>query len=195
MPFLLPLLYQIGLGYPAWAAGLLTMPQALAAIGLKIMSRRLLARFGFRTILVVNTVLLGTTMFGFYFVSPSTPIWMILLLSLAQGCFSSLQFTSLNTLVYADVEDRDASKASSIASTAQQMALSFGVAFGALLAAWFLGHVNQTIAVQAIPALHRVFIVLGSVTILSSAMFWSLHSTDGDNVSNRANPNRDAVST
>jgi EmrB/QacA subfamily drug resistance transporter len=185
MPFLLPLLYQIGLGYPAWVAGLLTMPQALAAIGLKIVSRPLLERFGFRTILIVNTVLLGVTMGVFHFIEPGTPIWAILLLSLAQGGFSSMQFTSLNTLVYADVEDREASKASSIASTAQQMALSFGVAFGALLAAWFLGHVNQTIAAQTIPALHRVFLVLGSVTILSSSIFWSLRATDGDNVSNR----------
>ncbi len=185
MPFLLPLLYQIGLGYPPWAAGLLTMPQAIAAIGLKVLGRPVLARFGFRNVLVVNTVLVGVTMFGFRFIEPATSVWVILLLSLTQGCFSSLQFTSLNTLVYADVADREASQASSIASTAQQMALSFGVAFGAFLATWFLGHVNQTVAAQAVPALHRVFLILGSVTILSSGTFWTLRAADGDNVSNR----------
>lgn len=184
MPFLLPLLYQVGLGFPAWLAGLLTMPQALAAIGLKIFSRTLLKRFGHRSVLVVNTVLLGVTMSGFYFVGPGTPIWAILMLSFTQGFFSSLQFTSLNTLVYADVENRDASKASSIASTAQQMALSFGVATGALLAAWFLGHVDQTVAGYTMLALHRVFVVLSGLTIVSSVTFWKLHAADGDNVSN-----------
>jgi Na+/melibiose symporter-like transporter len=184
MPFLLPLFYQVGLGYAPWAAGLLTMPQALAALGLKIMSRPLLARFGFRKVLIVNTVLLGVTMLGFHYVEAGTPIWCILLLSFAQGCFSSLQFTSMNTLTYADVVDGAASKASSIASTAQQMSLSFGVAFGALLAAWFLGHVDQTLVANTIPALHRAFIVLGTVTLVSSATFWSLRATDGDNVSN-----------
>src|SRR5436190_11851680 len=65
MPFLLPLLYQLGLGYPAWQAGLLTMPQALAAMGMKVVSRPVLRQFGHRTILLTNTVLLGATMMAF----------------------------------------------------------------------------------------------------------------------------------
>ena len=185
MPFLLPLLYQIGLGYPAWQAGLLTVPQALAAIGLKVISSKLLARFGHRNVLVVNTALLGVTILCFRLVAPGTPLLGIVLLSFTQGFFSSLQFTSMNSLVYADVADRDASKANSIASTGQQMALSFGVAFGALLAAWFLGHVDQASAAQTVPALHKAFTVMGALTIVASATFWGLHAADGDNVSNR----------
>ncbi len=185
MPFLLPLLYQIGLGYPAWQAGLLTVPQALAAIGTKTINRDLLARFGHRNVLVVNTVLLGLTITLFQFVAQGAPVWAILPLSFAQGFFSSIQFTSMNSLAYADVDNRDASKASSIASTAQQMSLSFGVAFGALLATWFLGHVNQTDPVQTIPALHKAFLTMGALTIVASAMFWRLRDDDGNNVSNR----------
>jgi EmrB/QacA subfamily drug resistance transporter len=185
MPFLLPLLYQIGLGYPAWEAGLLTMPQAAAAIGMKVMSGPVLARFGHRTILIGNTVMLGITMMMFTQIGPGAPIWHILLLSLAQGFFASLQFTSMNSLVYADVSDRDASKASSISSTAQQLSLSFGVAFGSLLAAWFLGHVDQTIAAQTVPALHKAFFTMGAITIVSSLTFWGLDPNDGNNVSNR----------
>jgi EmrB/QacA subfamily drug resistance transporter len=185
MPFLLPLLYQIGLGYLPWQAGLLTMPAALAAIGMKIVSRQLLARFGHRQVLIYNTVLLGLTMVIFTQIGPGAPIWAILLLSLTQGFFSSLQFTSMNTLVFADVADRDASKASSISSTAQMMSLSFGVAFGSLVAAAFLGHVNQTDATQTIPALHKAFLALGCTTIVSSAIFWGLQANDGNNVSNR----------
>ena len=184
MPFLLPLLYQLGLGYPAWQAGLLTVPTALAAMGMKIISRPVLKRFGHRTILLSNTVLLGLTMMVFTQIDRGAPIAGILALSLAQGFFASLQFTAMNSLVYADVTDRDASKASSISSTAQQLSLSFGVACGSLTAAYFLGHVDQTDYVSTIPALHKAFLTLGIITVVSSATFWGLHADDGDNVSN-----------
>jgi MFS family permease len=186
MPFLLPLLYQIGLGFAPWQAGLLTMPQALAAMGLKLISKPVLARFGHRSILMVNTVLLGATMMVFTQIDRGTPVPLILMLSLAQGFFASLQFTAMNSLVYADIDDRDASKAGSIASTAQQLSLSFGVAAGSLLTAWFLGHVDQTIAAQTIPALHRAFFALGAITILSSFTFLRLKAADGNNISGHA---------
>lgn len=185
MPFLLPLLYQIGLGHPAWKAGLLTMPQAAAAITMKVMSKGLLARFGHRRVLLVNTVGFGLTMAAFSLVGPRTPIGSILLLSFTQGLFSALQFTSMNTLVYADINDREASGANSIASTAQMMALSFGVAFASLVTAWFVGAIPQSDQVNFMNALHRAFLALGSVTILSSLMFWRLRADDGNNVSNR----------
>ena len=185
MPFLLPLLYQIGMGFPAWQAGLLTMPQAAAAITMKMMSKSILARFGHRQVLLTNTVLFGVTILFFSLIGPGTPLWCILLLSFTQGFFSALQFTSMNSLVYADVSDRDASMASSIASTAQMMALSFGVAFASLIAAQFIGPIPQTDTVNFIRALHHSYLVLGAVTILSSLMFWRLKANDGNNVSNR----------
>lgn len=185
MPFLLPLLYQIGLGYPAWQAGLFTMPQAAAAMGMKVISRRILRWLGHRFVLMSNTVLLGLTMMMFTQIERGAPIWHILLLSLCQGFFASLQFTSMNSLVFADVSDADASKASSISSTAQQLSLSFGVATGSLLAGWFLGHVNQTNPGETIPALHKAFFAMGVMTIVSSVTFWGLQPDDGNNVSNR----------
>ena len=185
MPFLLPLLYQIGLGYAPWQAGLLTMPQAVSAIGMKVASRPLLARFGHRTVLMCNTLFLGFTLMAFTQIGRGSPIWAIVLLSLAQGFFSSLQFTAMNSLVFADIGDPDASKASSISSTAQQMSLSFGVAFASLLAGWFLGHVDQTDAAQTIPALHKAYLTMGLLTLASSVTFWSLRRDDGNNVSNR----------
>lgn len=185
MPFLLPLLYQLGLGFPAWKAGLFTMPQALAAMGMKVIGRKLLARFGHRNVLIANTALLGVAIGSFSLVGSETPIWWIIPLSFCLGFLASLQFTSMNTLVYADVDDRDASQAGSIASTAQQMSLSFGVATGALLAAWFLGGVDQKVVAQTIPALHKAFLTMGALTVVSSLTFWKLQSTDGDNVSNR----------
>ncbi len=185
MPFLLPLLYQIGLGYPAWQAGLLTMPQAAAAITMKMCSKAILARFGHRLVLIGNTVLLGLNIMLFTRIGPGSSMWAILALSFSQGFFASLQFTSMNTLTYADIDDKEASKAGSIASTSMQMSLSFGVATASLIAAWFLGGVDQHVAAQTIPALHKAFFAMGAMTIISSLVFWRLTSTDGDNVSNR----------
>ncbi len=185
MPFLLPLLYQIGLGYPAWQAGLLTMPTAAAAMLMKISSRPLLARFGHRTILISNTLLIGVVILLFTRIGPGASIWSILALGLCQGFFMSLQFTSMNSLIYADVADADASKASSIGSTSQQLSLSFGVAFASLVAGWFLAGLDQTNPAQVIPALHHAFATMGIITMASSIIFWWLQPNDGNNVSNR----------
>lgn len=183
VPFLLPLLYQVGLGYSPLMAGLLTMPLAVAAIGMKIMSGPLLKRFGHRRVLIWNTVLLGINLMLYTFIGIGTPIMVIVLLSLTQGLFSSLQFTCMNSLTYADVRDERASQASSIAGTAQQLALSFGVATASLVAALFLQDVLQTDHARYIAGLHHTFLVLGAFTILSSFIFGRLHVRDGLNVS------------
>lgn len=183
MPFLLPLLYQVGLGYPAWQAGLLTVPTALAAMGTKPIARRLLARFGYRTVLAANTAALGVTIAAFSLVGEDTPVPLVLVLGAIQGTFSSIQFTSINSLVYADVPDADASKASSMSSTGQQMSLSFGVAFASLVAEWFLGGVDRTAASEVVPALHHAFLAMGALSIVTALVFRGLHPGDGDNVS------------
>lgn len=185
MPFLLPLLYQLGLGYPAWQAGLLTMPTAAAAMLMKVSSGPLLARFGHRNILISNTLFSGVIVMLFALIGPGAPVWAILLLSFSQGFFMSLQFTSMNSLTYADVANPDASKASSIASTGQMLALSFGVAFASLVAGWFLRGLDQTNPAEVVPALHRAFITMGLLTMVSSLTFWGLHPDDGNNISNR----------
>lgn len=181
MAFLLPLLYQVGLGYPAWQAGLLLMPQAAAAIAMRLFNRPLLARFGHRRVLLVNTALLGLTILAFTRVGPGTPAGLIALLGFLQGFLSSLQFTSVNSLVYANVSDPEASKAGSISSTAQQLSLSFGVAAASLLAAWFQrgdGGPERTVS-----ALHHAFAAMGGFTLLSSAIFATLRPEDGQSVS------------
>ncbi len=192
-PFLLPLLYQVGMGYPAWQAGLLTMPQAAAAILMKIMSKSLLARFGHRQILILNTVCFGATLLVFAFVGPGTPVWCILPLSFVQGLFSALQFTSMNTLVYADIPDRDASMANSIALTAQMMSWSFGIAAASLVTGFFLGGRPQSDQANFVTALHHAFLAMGTLTIVSSLTFWRLKPDDGNNVSNRPSSTPEAA--
>ncbi len=185
MPFLLPLLYQIGLGFPAWQAGLLMMPQVLAAILSKLVSNRILARWGHRRILIFNTVCFGATISSFSLLGPGVPVGFIIALSFAQGFFASLQFTAMNSLIYAEVGDAEASKASSIASTAQQLSLSFAVAVVSLISAWYLGNFDQTDPTYVVPALQKALLTMGGLTVLSSLSFLGLHSTDGDNMSNR----------
>ena len=183
MPFLLPLLYQLGLGMPAWQAGLLMMPTAAAAIGMKFIASRLLARFGYRRILIVNTVMIGAVASIFSLVTPATPITLIVLLALAMGFFNSLQYTSMNSMAFADIEASDSSMASTIASSLQQMSMSFGLACGSLIAAWYLGDLPQTDHAAVTTALHYAFLTLGAMTALSSLSFWSLRPGDGESVS------------
>lgn len=183
LPFLLPLLYQVGLGLPAWQSGLLMMPSAMAAMGMKLVAPKVLRAFGYRTVLIVNTVCIGITIALFSFVGQGTPVWHIVLLGLAQGFFNSLQFTSMNSMTYADIEGKDSSMASSIGSSMQQLAMSFGLACGSLVTAWYLGGVPQTDGAAVSNALHHAFLTLGLITVLSSASFWTLRPGDGDAVS------------
>ena len=188
MPFLLPLLYQVGLGYLPWQAGLLTMPQAASAIGMKFVGKPLLERYGHRAVLRVNTVMMGACIATFALVGPGTPVYAIVGLSLLQGLASSTQFTSMNSLVYADVSDAEASRAGSIASTAQQLALSFGVALGSVTAQWFLAGVPESNRPAFMTALHHGFLVLGALTVASSLSFHGLQPADGSNVSQHRPP-------
>jgi len=183
MPFLLPLLYQLGLGLPAWQSGLLMMPTAAAAMGMKIIAPRVLAHFGYRRILIVNTVMIGCVISLFSLVNPATPIALIVLLGLSMGFFNSLQFTSMNSMAYADIDTPDSSMASTIASSLQQMSMSFGLACGSLIAGWYLGDLPQTDRVAVTTALHHAFLTLAGLTILSSLSFWSLRPRDGESVS------------
>src|SRR6202166_1943665 len=109
IPFILPLLYQVGLGYTPIQSGLLMMPQAIAAMSLKMTMPGILARFGYRAVLISNTVMLGLLIFLFATIGVGTPVWLIVTQAFCFGFFSSLQYTSMNTLVYADVTDEQSS--------------------------------------------------------------------------------------
>ena len=183
MPFLLPLLYQLGLGLPAWESGLLLIPMAAAAMVMKVLAPRLLARYGFRAVLTVNTVLIGLTIALFSQVTTGTSLWLVAALGAAQGLFNSLQFSSMNSVAYADIEAPQSSMAATIASTLQQMSMSFGLAFGTWLAAYHLGADTQGQQADMAGALHATFLTLGALTLLSSLSFRVLRPDDGEAVS------------
>ena len=133
--------------------------------------------------LIANTVMLGVMLMLFSLIDVSTPGWLIALLAFAFGFFTSTQYTSMNTLAYADVSSEQASGASTIASTVQQMAVSFGIASASLVAALFIpGHAQAT-PPEMIHGIHLALRTLGAWTILSTVVFSELKANDGDAVS------------
>ena len=112
-----------------------------------------------------------------------TPVWFIVAQAFVFGFFTSLQYTSMNTLVYADVTEEQASSASTIASTMQQMAISFGIATASLATACFVPDRFHTSAPEMVHGIHQSFLVLGGLTILSSLVFRELNGNDGDTIS------------
>ena len=125
----------------------------------------------------------GLLLFVFGTIGSQTPVWLIVLQAFCYGAFTSLQYTSMNTLVYADVTDQQESAASSIASTMQQMSISFGVATASLATAFFNPDRFHTNAPQMIQGIHKALVGLGILTIASTIVFRSLKSGDGDDVS------------
>ena len=183
MPFLLPLLYQLGLGLPAWQSGLLMMPAAAASMTMKAMAAPMLKRFGYRQVLIVNTLLVACTIASYSLVGEGTPIYVIVGIGLALGLFNSLQFSSMNSMAYADIDTADTAMASTMASTFQQMSMSFGLAFGSLTTAYFLNGLSQSDRVAVTSSLHHAFLALAALTVVSSLSFWTLRPHDGESVS------------
>ena len=185
VPFLLPLLYQVGLGFTPVGSGLLIMPQAAAAMSIKAAMPRILKRFGYRGVLSSNTVVIGVLLLLFATIGLRTPVWFIVLLAFFYGGFTSLQYTSMNTLVYADITEEETSNASSIASTMQQMSMSFGVACAGLATAFFIPAGDRAKPPQMIHGIHESLIALGAFTVISTLIFRNLRRSDGENVSHQ----------
>jgi EmrB/QacA subfamily drug resistance transporter len=183
IPFLFPLLYQVGLGFTPIQSGLLIMPQAAAALSLKMIMPKILRQFGYRRVLIFNTVMLGVMILAFTTIGERTPVWLIVMLVFIFGVFTSLQYSSMNTLVYADVTTEATSGASAITSTVQQMSISFGIATASLLVALFVPDRFHTNAPELVQVIHRTFMILGGWTILTSLIFCELKKNDGNALS------------
>jgi hypothetical protein len=114
IPFLFPLLYQVGVGFIPIQSGMLMMPQAIAAMSLKLTMPKILARVGYRGVLISNTFILGLLIILFATIGTGTPLWLIVMQAFCFGFFTSVQYTSMNTLVYADISPDATSSASNI---------------------------------------------------------------------------------
>ncbi len=131
-PFLLPLLLQLGFDFTPFQSGLVTFSGALGAMGMKTVVPRILKRFGFRTVLTWNALISSALLAACAAFTSATPPAVMIAILLVGGFFRSLEFTSINSLAYADVDARRISRATTLVSVAQQLAISTGVAVGAL---------------------------------------------------------------
>jgi EmrB/QacA subfamily drug resistance transporter len=132
MPFLLPLLLQLGFGKTPFESGMITFASAIGALAMKTLATPILRRFGFRTVLFWNGLIAAAFITMPAFFTIVTPIPLIVGLLLIGGFFRSLQFTAINALAYADVDQERMSRATSLTSVLQQISLSVGISIAAM---------------------------------------------------------------
>ncbi len=133
LPFLLPLLLQLGFGMTPFGAGSLTFAAAAGALLMKTTAHPILRRFGFRPVLMWNGLISAILMAATALLSIQTPHLAIMALFLTGGFLRSLQFTALNAITFADLPAENASAATTLASVTQQLSSSIGVALAALV--------------------------------------------------------------
>ncbi len=183
LPFLLPLMLQVGFGKTPFQSGLITFTSAMGAMGMKLAAVTLLRRFGFRTILVVNALISAGFLATCATFTQTTPIEIILVLLLVGGFFRSLQFTSINTIAYADIDPARMSRATSLVSVGQQLSLSSGVAVGALAVQLTVQlHGGGPLAAADFPP---AFLVVAAISALSVLIFAQLPPDAGAELANR----------
>jgi len=174
MPLLIPLLLQVGMGMSPMNAGLLMIPVAAAGMVSKRYAVKLVERFGYRRVLMVNTVLVGLAMASFIFMTPGQHLWIRIVQLALFGAVNSLQFTVMNTVTLRDLDRDFASAGNSLLSMVMMLATGFGAAAaGSLLAAF--NHLDASHGATA--ALHATFVCVGAITLTSTLIFWQLPDT------------------
>lgn len=171
MPYLIPLLLQVGLGYPAAHAGMMMIPIAAAAMFSKRLVVPLVRRFGYRQVLVVNTVLTGLVMASFALIEPGRPLPLHVAHFALFGAVNSVQFTAMNTLTLRDLGGEQASAGNSLLSMVMMLAVSLGVAAAGGLLAAFSGAAGTADGAPVLVAFRWTFLCVGAVTALSAVIF------------------------
>ena len=180
VPFLLPLMFQLGFGMSAFQSGLLTFASAGGALAMKLLATRLLQAFGFRTILILSAVLGAGLIGANALFTSTTPTAAILAVLLAAGFLRSLFFTSANALVFADVSDADASQATSIAAVSQQVSIALGVAVAGLILEAYDAINGGGLGRDAFAV---AFLAVACLTALAALPFLRLDANSGSTVS------------
>lgn len=171
MPLLIPLLLQVGLGMSPMNAGMMMIPVALSAMAAKRAAVKLVERYGYRHVLMVNTVCVGLAMASFVIVQPGQPLWQQILQLAVFGTFNSIQFTVMNTVTLRDLDSTQASSGNSLLSMVMMLATGFGAAAAGSLLAAFGSHLGGH---DAMRALHATFVCVGVITLSSTLVFWQL---------------------
>jgi EmrB/QacA subfamily drug resistance transporter len=183
LPFLLPLLMQVGFGLSPFKSGLVTFASAVGAMGMKTLAARIIRTFGFRNIMTINAVVSSIFLAACALFTVSTPLLLIMIILVVGGFFRSLQFTAINTVAYAEVEPAQMSRATTLVSVNQQLAISAGVAVGAFSVetTMLLHHVSELSAADFAPA----FIVVAIISAVSTWFFYQMPVDAGHQVSGR----------
>jgi EmrB/QacA subfamily drug resistance transporter len=183
IPFLLPLLLQVGFGLTPFQSGSLTFAAAAGSLMMKFTATTALRWFGFRPTLVVNGLISGAFLAACALFTPSTPHWLLLLVLLAGGFFRSLQFTALNAISYADIDGPRMSRATSFASVSQQMSGAVGIAVAAIcVEAIQFGFGDSDLQARD---LSLAFVLVAIISSLSVLIFAQLEPDAGAAVSGR----------
>jgi|HubBroStandDraft_3_1064219.scaffolds.fasta_scaffold32553_2 EmrB/QacA subfamily drug resistance transporter len=183
LPFLLPLLLQIGFNLTPFQSGLITFTSALGSFFMKAAVASVLSRFGYRNVLIYNALISSGFLLACAAFVPGVPFWAMVIVLLSGGFFRSLQFTSINTIAYAEIEPAKMSRATAMVAAAQQLSLSTGVAVGALVVetTLWLKHSTTMTAADFPPA----FIVVGLLAASATFIFMQLAPDAGSELSGR----------
>jgi MFS family permease len=167
-------------------SGMLTFASAVGAVAMKTTAAPILRRFGFKRVLVTNAVVSSLFIAAIALFTAGTPHWIVLTVLLVGGFFKSLEFTSINSIAYADIDSKAMSRATSFASVAQQLSLSAGVAIGALvLEAQRMGRGDMDVVASDFPL---AFVLVAAIAASSVLIFALLPKEAGANLSARARP-------
>ena len=177
MPFLIPLLLQVTMGYSPAQAGMMMLPVALASMSMKRVTTPLIVRHGYRRVLVVNTLLVGLTMASFVFSVPGQPLAISVVQLALFGAVNSMQFTAMNTLTLKDLEPGTASSGNSLLSMVQMLAMGMGVAAAGAVLAAFTAHFGMD-GVQTLQSFRATFGCMALITMASAGIFWQLDEAD-----------------
>jgi EmrB/QacA subfamily drug resistance transporter len=183
-PFLLAMLLQVGFGMTAFAAGLMTFISAVGALVMKTTAPPILRRFGFRTVLIVNGLICAATYMVYALFRIDTPHWVIMVTLAVGGFFRSLQFTSLNGMAYADLEQGQMSRGTTTASMAQQFMQSVSIGLAATLLHFLMVQRGETHLTGATVA--PAFAIIGAFALVSMYWFVRLPADAGDEMNNRS---------
>ena len=180
VPFLLPLMLQLGFGLNPFQSGAITFVSAIGAIMSKFIAERVFARFGFPRVLGFAALFGGLLIAAQGLFSADTPVPVMMAVLLAGGVLRSVFFTGSNALGYADVDDEEASQATAIVAVAQQLSVAFGVAVaGAIL------EISTRMHGGALTLLdfQIAFFVVGGLSVLAGVVYIRLPADAGSNVS------------
>ncbi|TVT72480.1 MAG: DHA2 family efflux MFS transporter permease subunit [Pseudomonas sp.] len=176
LPFLLPLLLQVALGYSPAKAGMSMIPLALGAMAVKSLAKPIIDRLGYRRLLIGNTLLLGCLIASLATIDGQTPTWLLLVHLGLIGMVNSMQFTAMNTVTLVGLSHADASSGNSLLSVVVQLSMSLGVATAGALLGGFT--VDDAQGSEVLRAFQLTFLCVGGMAMLAAALFLQLEHRD-----------------